>query len=293
MTPVDSWARWMDAQGYTEASVRSYLGGVQRLARGEGDTIPALAVYVGAARAWLAWPDHASDPVTTANAERLVARADEARTAAGSRVLTKRREQNRRRREATSIGPDDWQHLADSVWADESIEGAVLAVLIATGLRIGDALRIERPALTSALSTGLVRVQTKGGGDRRLPWSGAPDEWARLHAALLGHPRDLVTVADVLMGTPHASTLAAQGAYQRVRRALIAHAEAVGLDGRTNLHRLRRTVAVRALSTTEDTVAVQQLLGHASIQTTARYVDEARPQTLAKIQQTINPRKTR
>jgi site-specific recombinase XerD len=85
--------------------------------------------------------------------------------------------------------------------------------------------------------------------------------------------------------------LAGEAAYKQIDTRLKQVAREAGLTERVHLHRLRRTVAVRALAQTNDIAAVQQMLGHRSIQTTARYVDEARPEALAGIQQSINPRR--
>ena len=49
-------------------------------------------------------------------------------------------------------------------------------------------------------------------------------------------------------------------------------------------------MGVQALRLTEDTVAVQQLLGHRSHQTTLGYLDEARPERVAELQRQVRER---
>jgi integrase len=50
---------------------------------------------------------------------------------------------------------------------------------------------------------------------------------------------------------------------------------------------LRRTVAVQALRITEDVTAVQQLMGHKSVQTTFGYISEARPEREAELRKQL------
>jgi integrase len=101
------------------------------------------------------------------------------------------------------------------------------------------------------------------------------------------------TIADLVMNKPDSSSESGDGAYQAVNRALKRIGRDLELEGRVHLHRLRRTVAVQALRETENIRAVQELLGHGSANTTMRYVDEARPEALAGLQQKLRTRFTK
>lgn len=194
----------------------------------------------------------------------------------------------RRKKVAASIPDADWQRLLDAIEADESPAGRVLDVLAATGLRIGDALRITRKQADEARRTGRVVVEVKGGDDRLLPLDGAPRAWARLFEALDAARARNVALLVAPRGDGDSSSKA--GAYKAVERRLKELAEAAGTSGRVYLHRLRRTVGVQALRLTEDTVAVQQLLGHRSHATTLGYLDEARPDRVAELQRQVRER---
>lgn len=294
MNTIEAFERWLEAEGYQPSTVVEYGTALATLARAaQGGHTPTVSPSrYAAGKAFLRYPasEHAVELHTFVQA--YVARAHAVLRAPTGRVAARRAAQARRKREATSIGPEAFTALAALAWEEPGNEGAALSLIYATGLRVGDVLPITRRALQLGKQHGIVRLVVKGGDTRQLPWSGAPEEWGRLHDAFLGEPADIVTIADLIMGKPGASTLTAGGgAYMRLNRLLKAHAVRAGVDERMHLHRLRRTVAVRALTQTQDTAAVQQMLGHRNIQTTARYIDEARPQALAGIQQSINPRR--
>ncbi len=194
----------------------------------------------------------------------------------------------KRKKLAQSIADADWQALAERVEADASPAGLVLGVLVATGLRNGDVLRLERRSLEEAARSGRLRLEVKGGDDRLLPLDGAPEPWARLIEAV--SEAKARTVALLVAPRSDGDTSASGGAYKAVERRLHALAEEAGVEGRVYLHRLRRTVGVQALRLTEDTVAVQQLLGHRSHATTLGYLDEARPDRVAELQRQVRER---
>lgn len=187
--------------------------------------------------------------------------------------------------EAQSFEARDWSELVDALRADRAPEAAVVLVIVATGLRIGDILRLRKESLGKALagnSTDVVTIQ-KGGRTRRLPVEGARAEWQHLYDRW----SDGATVAEWICPTSKYGPETPGGAYQRVRRHLQATAKSLKLSGRAHLHRLRRTVAVRALEATKDVHLVQQLLGHADIKATQVYTDELRSREVAALQQRL------
>lgn len=291
MNTIEAFEDWLQKQGYRASTVQDYGKALAALHRTGGGALKLLPVRTSGIRAFLRWEGrHAAQPLVS-EAEGYDKRATEALKREVSRVGPRRAKQDKRKREARSIGDAPFAALADVTWHEDSPEAAALSVLYATGLRVGDILAVTSRAIEEGVASGYVRLTVKGGDERLLPWAGAPEEWARLRAYFRTADVTRRTVADLLTSKPNASTLPGSAAYQRLHNALKRLAEEAGITDRVHLHRLRRTVAVRALRTTRDLSAVQQMLGHRNMNTTARYVDEARPEALAGIQQGINPRR--
>lgn len=189
------------------------------------------------------------------------------------------------REQARSFPETEWRKLVNALAADDSPEGTVLYVQAVTGHRIGDVLRLSRKALLKGLRTGVLQLQRKGGTYVEVPVAGLPEPWEALRdrwpAAEGG------TVAQWICPTSSLGEEAGGGAYQRVRRRLRSLAVELGISGRPNLHRLRRTVGVRALKKTKDIHLVSQLLGHRSLQSTEHYVTELRASEVAALQRNL------
>jgi integrase len=152
-----------------------------------------------------------------------------------------------------------------------------------TGARIGDALRIRRSDLRASYRTGIVEIEQKGGHVRRIPLEGARDVWDTLDERW----KSGATVARWLCPESDAEAEGGGCAYKRVFRYLQAIGEELGLKGRIHLHRLRRTVATRALRRTRDIHLVSQLLGHANISSTQRYLTELREDEVGALQREL------
>ena len=156
---------------------------------------------------------------------------------------------------------------------DEAVrirDRALLELLYAAGLRISEALGLDREDLS--LDGGSVRVIGKGDKQRLVPvgevaldWLGryldvVRPGWLALHhvAAVRGGP---------LFLSAHGRRLGRQQAWAIVRRA----AAAAGLPERVTPHTLRHSFATHLLEGGADLRVVQELLGHASISTTQLY----------------------
>jgi integrase len=122
--------------------------------------------------------------------------------------------------------------------------GFVIRLGLGTGLRWGEMVRLQR---TDLEGNELVIHHTKSGKVRRVP----------VFPPLLGEIRNRV---GRLVGFAEASA----GSFNRRVRSL------TGLD-RFHNHQLRHEFACRWLERTGDLIALQQVLGHASIVTTLRY----------------------
>jgi integrase len=169
-------------------------------------------------------------------------------------------------------------------------EAHVIYTLACTGLRIGDVLRIPIENLSRGIrgarngGPAILPIERKGGSWIRIPILGALDAWEQLYE----QAQEYENVASFVTEGDSDSPEAGEAAYTRVRRYFEGMGEDLQLEGRVHLHRLRRTVAVRALKATDqDLVGVSQLLGHTTILSTQRYVDEIDAEHVAKIQQKI------
>lgn len=194
-----------------------------------------------------------------------------------------------RKLEARSFTADDLAALAGAIIEDDSPEGHVLHVLLDTGLRIGDILRIPTEDLKIALREGILDARVKGGRIVQIPIAGARETWWKLYRALRASGKP--TVAWWICPEGNGSAKAGGAAYQRVNRKFKALGDRVGVHGRVHLHRLRRSFAVDALRESGDIIAVQQALGHRSLTSTQKYTDELRVDDVAKLQQAIREKR--
>lgn len=189
-------------------------------------------------------------------------------------------------REARSMEDDNWRQLYIAVLGDPSPEARVLEVMMVSGVRVGDVLRLTRRHLYDGIRDGTVRFRQKGGSwrEQRLSNPLVTEAYENLANTWRGAPSDLETVQQWLVGDFEAKYPAA---YLRVTRKL---KKLYTGPGRAHTHRLRRTVAMQAFRTTQDVLAVQQLLGHKSAATTQTYLDEARPDEVADLQDQMHNR---
>lgn len=187
---------------------------------------------------------------------------------------------------AKRIPEAEWQQLVSALEDDKrSREATVLLVIASLGLRIGDMLRMRRRDLVAANETGILKLEIKGGQTLEIPLGGVPEVWTRLTKQFRVGPDDNLAswVSEGVSDDPEAGA----AAYKRCSRYLQAMGKRLGLSGRVHLHRLRRTVAVKALGLTRDVHAVQQLLGHRSLSSTLAYVDEIRKDEVEQLQQQL------
>jgi len=277
----DDLERWMrETREYRSSTIRAGLSDVRRLLRlvARGQPLPATLRLAASRLA-----QYADDRGLALDHE-LQSAVD----ALTNEPPLRRGRRTRRKKPAQSLGDEEWRRLWAHVLADSAVQARVLEVMMATGLRIADVLRITRRALTHAMDSGTLLVEQKGGEERYVRIDGAPDAWGHLLQAWQGKPG--ATVALLVSPDGDGSTRAGDSAYKRVARRLRRLAKSAGISSRVHTHRLRRTVGVQALRLTEDVPAVQQLLGHRSFHTTMGYLDEARPDAVADLQRKLRDR---
>jgi integrase len=202
-------------------------------------------------------------------------------------VAGKQKATGGRKQVARSYGDDDWRKMYKHVLEAPAPEAIVLHVIMDTGLRIADVLRIGYDTLVRGKREGMMHIEVKGGDMRPIAWEGAPDTWQRLLDALIAADDYAGMVA--VMVCPHGDgdPESGKGAYQAVNRYLKTMCSELDVAGRHHIHRLRRTVAVHGLKETDNILDVQQLLGHKSVRSTETYLDEARPDDVATLQQKL------
>jgi len=163
---------------------------------------------------------------------------------------------------------DETERLLEA--ADDPRDRALLELLYAAGLRISEAINLDREDLH--VDGAFVRVIGKGDKERLVPVGEIALDWL---ARWIDGPRAaLVTLHHVapIRGGPlflgdRGGRLARQQAWATVKRA----AAGAGLTDRVSPHTLRHSFATHLLEGGADLRVVQELLGHASISTTQLY----------------------
>jgi integrase/recombinase XerD len=157
--------------------------------------------------------------------------------------------------------PDHARHLRSR---------ALLESLYAAGLRVGEAVRLDREDLS--MDGGFVRVIGKGDKERLVPVGDVALDW--LERWLDGPRTSLLARSHVaaVRGGPlflgdRGRRLARQQAWSAVKDA----ATRAGLADQVSPHTLRHSFATHLLEGGADLRIVQELLGHASISTTQLY----------------------
>jgi integrase/recombinase XerC len=154
---------------------------------------------------------------------------------------------------------------------------ALLEVAYGAGLRVSELAGLDVEDLD--LVAGLVRVRGgKGGKDRVAPMG--PPAVEALRALLEGKGRGPVFT------NARGGRLTTRAMYDVVRRAGLAQ----GLE--VHPHMLRHSFATHLLAGGADVRAIQEMLGHASLATTQRYV-QVDPEQLGRVHRAAHPRARR
>lgn len=148
-------------------------------------------------------------------------------------------------------------------------ERALLELLYASGLRVSEALALDRGDLS--LEGGFARVIGKGDRERLVPVGDVAVEAIGAYLAA----RDAAGVTldartrgeEPLFLTDRGRRMGRMAAWRIMRRV----AGRAGLQGRVTPHTLRHSFATHLLEGGADLRVVQELLGHASITTTQLY----------------------
>lgn len=285
----DAFHRWLVQKGYSKATARSSARGIRRLRerRVLEQLGPTAAKKVAAAD--MMFIRRYSDYLASTGASYSI--FDE--LVLGLRLPPLEPLRSAKKREARGFTTAEWQRICAQLDVyvfhpdGPDPEAVVLRIQTVTGLRTGDALRIERKAVVEAIeSRGVFEIIQKG-GERvpkvQMPIEGAPELWAVLYE----HWDSGRILAEWVCPASSFGDEAGYGAYKRVQRYFKEICEEANVSGRCNLHRIRRTVAVKALQLTKDAEAVRQMLGHTKLKSTMVYVDEPRPDAVAELQRRL------
>lgn len=263
-----------DERHRSEHTVRAYLGDVRSLlqfvsTRGcespEGITLADLRAWLatmhgaGQSRASIARRAASARVFTAWCLRRGLARVDAGQRLASPRVP---------KRLPTVLDIEQAGKVMDAaaVMADDGDPGAlrdraIIEFLYATGIRVGELCSIDLGDVD--LDARTVRVLGKGNRERVVPF-GVPAavavrEWAEVRARI-AEPGPALFVGS-------------RGARidQRAVRAIVARITTDAGGPRLAPHGLRHTAATHVLEGGADLRAVQELLGHASLDTTQRY----------------------
>ena len=143
-------------------------------------------------------------------------------------------------------------------------DAACLELLYASGLRIGEVVRIEIDDLE--LRSRLVKVHGKGSKERIVPFGTTAEKAIRAWLAVRG---DLVRNPD-----EQAVFVNYKGeriTTRSIRRLFDGYLRAAALRAGTSPHTLRHSFATHLLNAGADLRGIQELLGHASLSTTQKY----------------------
>lgn len=147
-------------------------------------------------------------------------------------------------------------------------DAAVITLLYGCGLRISEALGLDRKAATLGET---LRIRGKGGKDRIVPVLPAARKAVNEYLALCPYPLDpehplFVGVRGKRLNARHIQKVMEQTRMQ------------LGLPATATPHAMRHSFATHLLEAGGDLRAIQELLGHASLSTTQAYtaLDQAR-----------------
>jgi integrase/recombinase XerD len=160
---------------------------------------------------------------------------------------------------------------------------AMLELAYASGLRVSEVCGVERRGLD--LSGRTVSVSGKGRRERAVPFGRAAERALREY---LERGRPVLCARarhDFVFANARGGRLSRMGFWKLLR----AHARAAGLASRVHPHALRHSFATHLLAGGADLRVVQELLGHASVTTTAIYTHLDRAY-LREVHRTFHPR---
>jgi integrase/recombinase XerC len=270
-----------DARGASDHTVRAYAGELQRFLAwlpGQGFAGGTAAIDAVLLRAYVADRAAAADlaPASTARLIaclrafcRFCARTGR-RTGDPSALL---RGPRVRRALPHWLEPDDIMRLLAAPQGDDEAalrDRAILETMYSTGVRVSELVGLDDADIDVQAGSCVVRGK---GRTERLGLLGGP---ALAALAAYRERRDAVhgpgeAARGVFLSVRHRRSGGRRLNTRDVARILLGHLIAAGLSTRTTPHTLRHSFATHLVQAGADIRSVQELLGHASLSTTAIY----------------------
>ncbi len=170
------------------------------------------------------------------------------------------------------LRPGEIENLLDSPDTAEPLgrrDRAILELLYATGLRVGELVSLGWPDLD--LSAQVLRVVGKGGKERMVPFGRPAAEALRAWLADWRAVRSGADRADPEDEPVFLNHRGGRLTARSVRRVVDKHVAAAAVASGVHPHTLRHTFATHLLEAGADLRSIQELLGHSSLSTTQRY----------------------
>lgn len=159
--------------------------------------------------------------------------------------------------------------VADCYRTEEEFEAARNALIVlmfyTCGLRLAELIGIDRDDFADDLST--LRVRGKGGKTRLVPIPEFVREKIAAYTELAERQQICNSAEKALYLSLEGRRISRSTVYRIVKAELGRH----GVQGKTSPHVLRHTFATHLLNDGADMRAIQELLGHASLQSTQVY----------------------
>ncbi|MGB9629444.1 MAG: tyrosine-type recombinase/integrase, partial [Thermodesulfobacteriota bacterium] len=139
---------------------------------------------------------------------------------------------------------------------------AILELLYSSGLRVGELVGLNFNQLD--LDLGIVRVMGKGRKERIVPVGGKAIASLK---AYLGERREVLGGSPLFVNAKGGRLTA-----RSVGRLIKNYSKRCGIHRKVSPHSLRHTFATHLLDAGADLREIQEMLGHASLSTTQRYI---------------------
>ena len=163
---------------------------------------------------------------------------------------------------------------ARSPWPERDL--ALVALFLVTGIRQGEAVALGMASIAGPLGARRLEVTGKGDKTRTIPIDVALERVLALYQATRIHrfgDHDLDHPATPLLVDARGHRLAAHQISYLIERLYTRAGIRARIPAGAMVHALRHTFATDALQAGADVVELQALLGHASLDTTRRYLD--------------------
>jgi integrase len=170
-----------------------------------------------------------------------------------------------------NIEVNDYKQLRDVLWLDDSSRGLAIRLILLTGTRPNDILRITHKSFNVVESSGAVSIKivaSKGSNDRVIPLP--LDQLARIKV-LMHQMKERGKPFSALIGIYSENV---ENAYHLVRRHFIDIQMKLWGEVRYTLKSFRHALATRAIKAGMDIMQVKAILGHKALSSTAAYLED-------------------